>query len=184
MHDKTRLLAVTCGILAMVMGCAPDTKPTNAKLEKAINTYFENRNECLYPTGLKFPYEVSPGTQAKEEQKNMDAMTSAGMLKREVAPAMHVERYTLTPLGERVAPRFCYGHRLVKSVDGFTPAAKQANGFVETTVNYHYTMLDVPVWAKTEEMKAAFPKMATSISDAAGDQITLATVGAGWQVPE
>jgi hypothetical protein len=184
MQGKTRFLAVACGFLTMVAGCAPDTKPTNAKLEKVLNTYFENRNECLFPAGLKFPFEVSPGTAAKEEKKEMDALTAAGLLKEEDAPAIHVERYTLTPLGLRVAPRFCYGHRVVKSIDSFTPPAKQANGFVETTASYHYTMMEVPVWAKTDEMKAVFPKMASSISDNASDQQTLATVGAGWQVPE
>jgi hypothetical protein len=97
---------------------------------------------------------------------------------------MHVERYTLTPLGERVATRFCYGHRVVKSVDAFTPPAKQPNGFTQTNVSYHYSMMDAPVWAKTDAMKAAFPKMAASLSDDANDQMTLATVGAGWQVPQ
>jgi hypothetical protein len=182
MQGKTTGMALFLGFLA-IAGCAPDTKPTNAKLEKAINAYYESRNECLFPTGLKFPYEVSPGTDAKEEKKRMDAMTDAGLLKRQDAPAIHVENYTLTPLGERVTPRFCYGHRVVKSIDSFTPPAKQ-NGFVETNVSYHYTMMDVPVWAKTDAMEAAFPKMANSISGNASDQIVLATVGAGWQVPE
>jgi hypothetical protein len=171
------------GVAILAAGCAPDTKPTNAKLEKALNAYYEDHNECLYPTGLKFPYEVSPGTQAKEEKKQMDALTAAGLLKRQDAPAMHVWEYALTPLGERAAGRFCYGHRVVKSVDAFSPPAKQ-NGFVETNVSYHYTMMDVPVWVKTDEMEAAFPKMANSISGNASDQKTLATVGAGWQVPE
>jgi len=185
MEGKTRVVAMLgCVSLAIGAGCAPDTKPTNAKLETALNTFYENHNECLFPGGLKFPYEVSPGADSKEQKKQMDAMTDAGLLKRQEAPAMHVSEYTLSPLGQREAPRFCYGHRAVKSVDGFTPAAKQPNGFVETNVSYHYTMMDVPVWAKTDAMKAAFPKMANSISDDASDRMTLATVGAGWQVPE
>jgi hypothetical protein len=185
MQGKTRLMAVACGLVVIATGCTPDTKPTNAKLEKAINSYYEEHNECLFPGGRKFPYEVSPGADAKEEKKQMDAMTDADLLKREEAPAMHVERYTLTAMGERVAAaHFCYGHRVVKSVDSFTPPAKQPNGFTETTVSYHYTMMDVPVWVKTDAMKGAFPKMAASISDDANDQITLATGGAGWQVPE
>jgi hypothetical protein len=183
MQGKTRLLTVTCGLLAITAGCGPDTTPTNAKLEKALNTYYESHNECLFPTGIKFPYEVSPGTDAKTEKKQMDAMKAASLLKEEDAPALHVERYTLTPLGERVAPRFCYGHRVVKSIDSFTPPAAQ-NGFMETKVAYHYTMMDVPVWVKTDEMEAAFPKMANAVSENASDQMTLATVGAGWQVPE
>lgn len=184
MQGKIRLLAAASGLMALIAGCAPDTKPTNPKLEKAVDAYYETHNECLFPSGLKFPYEVSPGTNAKRDKTWMDAMKGAGLLKEEDAPAIHVERYTLTPLGERVAPRFCYGHRVVKSVDSFTPPVKQPNGFVQTTVSYHYTMMEVPVWVKTDAMEAAFPKMANAVSGNASDQMTLATVGAGWQVPE
>lgn len=180
----TAVMALACVCLAGAAGCTPDTKPTNAKLEKALNSYYESHNECLFPGGLKFPYEVSPGSNSKQEKKQMDAMTDAGLLKRQEVPAMHVAEYTLSPLGQRVVPRFCYGHRVVKSIDGFTPSVKQPNGFFETNVTYHYTMMDVPVWAKTDAMEAAFPKMANSISDNANDQMTLATVGAGWQIPE
>lgn len=184
MQVKTGLMVAACGLLMMAAGCAPDTKPTNAKLEKAINAYFEERNECVFPEGIKFPYEVTPGSDEKKGKKEMEAMKAAGLVKEQGAAAIHAVVYTLSPLGERVAPRFCYGHRVVKSIDSFTPPVKQANGFVETTVSYHYSMLDVPVWVKTDEMKSAFPKMATAISDDATDQIVLATVGAGWQVPQ
>jgi hypothetical protein len=184
MHVKAKFVAGMCGIFLMTVGCTPDTKPTNAKLEKSINAYFEGRNECIFPTGLKFPYEVTPGSDEKKDKKQMEAMKAAGLVKEQGAAAIHAEVYTLSPLGERVAPRFCYGHRVVKTVDSFTPPLKQANGFVETTVSYHYSMMDVPVWVKTDEMKAAFPAMAKGISDDASDQIVLATVGAGWQVPE
>ena len=63
------------GLLAA--GCSSDLKPTNAKLEKGLNAYFENHNECLFPAGLKFPYEVSPGVDAKGEKTHMDAMRKA-----------------------------------------------------------------------------------------------------------
>jgi hypothetical protein len=168
--------------ILLAAGCATDTKPTNEKLQKALNAYFENRNECLFPNALKFPYEVSPGTDAKAERTRMDAMTAAGLMKRQDAPAIKVERYTLTPLGEKVGGRFCYGHREVTSVDAFTPPATQ-NGFLETTVSYHATMMDVPVWVKTDEMRAAFPAMTTAISGPQPGQITMANAGAGWQVP-
>jgi hypothetical protein len=183
MGRPNKWLAMICGILVITLGCGNDTKPSNEKFEKAINTYFENRNECLFPEGLKFPYEVSPGDQAKADRKRMDALTRAGLLKQQDAPMLHISRYTLTPLGERVAPRFCYGHRVVKSIDSFTTPAKQ-NGFLESNVSYHYSMMEVPAWARTDEMEATFQKMAASISDRANDQITLATAGAGWQVPQ
>ncbi|HEX3472936.1 MAG TPA: hypothetical protein VHT28_17285 [Silvibacterium sp.] len=178
---KQWMLAACAGLL--VAGCATDTKPTNAKLEKALNTYYESHNECLFPTAMRFPYEVSPGSDARTEVKRLDAMTSAGLLARQEAAAIKVERYTLTPLGERMKGRFCYGHRVVASMDGFTPPVKQ-NGFLQTTVNYHSTMMDVPVWVKTDEMRAAFPEMAAAISGPQPGQITMENAGAGWQVPQ
>src|ERR1700756_5573454 len=123
-----------CAFL-LIAGCWTDTKPTNAKLEKGLNAYFETHNECLFPTPIKFPYEVSPGANAKEEAQRMNALTKAGLLERQSGAAIHVERYTLTPLGERQKGRFCYGHRQVASIDEFTPPVKQ-NGFLETRVKY------------------------------------------------
>ena len=167
----------------LVAGCGADTKPTNEKLAKGLNAYFEVHNECLFPTPVKFPFEVSPGTNAKEDAKRMDALTHAGLLEKQSGAAIHVERYTLTPVGERQKGRFCYGHRQVTSVDEFTPPVKQ-NGFLETTVNYHATMMDVPVWVKTDEMRAAFPQMAAAISGPQPGEITMQNAGAGWQVPQ
>jgi len=169
--------------LVLAAGCATDVKPTNAKLEKALNTYFEGHNECLFPTAMRFPYEVSPGSDAKAEMKRLDAMTSAGLLTRQVEASIQVGRYTLTPLGERVKGRFCYGHRVVSSVDGFTSPVKQS-GFLQTTVSYHATLMDVPVWVKTDEMRAAFPEMAAAISGPQPGQMLMENAGAGWQVPQ
>ena len=179
---STKWITAGCALF-LLAGCGADTKPTNDKLAKGLNTYFETRNECLFPTPIKFPYEVSPGTNTKEETKRMDALTHAGLLEKQSAAAIHVERYTLTPLGERQKGRFCYGHRQVTSVDAFTPPVKQ-NGFLQTTVNYHADMMDVPVWVKTDEMRAAFPQMAAAISGPQPAQITMENAGAGWQVPQ
>jgi len=178
---RKKWIAAGC-VALLALGCATDTKPTNEKLTKALNTYFEGHNECLYPTAIRFPYEVSPGSDAKEA-KRLDAMTGAELLSKQSGAAIKVERYTLTPLGERVKGRFCYGHRQVTSVDGFTEAVKQG-GFLQTTVNYHSAMVDVPVWVKTDEMKAAFPEMAVAISAPQPGQMTLENAGAGWQVPQ
>lgn len=169
--------------LLLIAGCGTDTKPTNEKLEKGLNAYFETHNVCLFPMPLKFPYEVSPGSDAKEEAKQMDALTRSGLLEKQSGAAIHVERYTLTPLGERVKGRFCYGHRQLTSVDEFTPPVKQ-NGFLQTTVKYHATMMDVPVWAKTDEMRAAFPEMSSAIAGPQPGVVTMENAGAGWQVPQ
>jgi hypothetical protein len=115
--------------------------------------------------------------------KQLDALAAEQLLSVEQERQLHVSRYTTTDAGARVAPRFCYGHRIVSSIDSFTPPA-QANGFPETQVTYHYTLQDVPVWAKSDAMRAAFPAMALATSGNASDKATLAGTMAGWQVPD
>ena len=86
-------------------------------------------------------------------------------------------------MGERVAPHFCYGHRVATAIDNFSAPAPR-NGFPETDVVYRYHMEDVPTWAKSDSVKRAFPKMAQQTSGDLTDKATLAGTSAGWQVPE
>lgn len=183
MKSKYTVLLALGAVLFGVSGCTSATKATNENLQKGLVKYFEGRNECLFSTALRFPYEVSPGSNSKEEKRQLDALTKAGLLLKQEEPAIKVDRYTLTALGNRAGGRFCYGHRQILSVNSFAPPENR-NGFMETTVSYSYSMVEVPVWVKTDEMRAAFPQMAKAISGPQSDQKTLATVGAGWQVPE
>lgn len=178
----TKALIPLCGLALLLGGCSNTDKPTPENFTKTINTWFQDRADCLFPQGRRFPYEVAPGKDAKEAKAQMDSLMDAGLLKRLEDRDLHVDSYSLNPAGERAAPRFCYGHREVTSIDNFTPPGPH-NGFTETTVTYHYHMLDVPVWAKGDGVKAAFPEVAKDLGDSPTDQITLATVGAGWQVP-
>jgi hypothetical protein len=169
-------------VLLLAAGCSSKTKPTNENFITALNTYYATHDDCLFPSAQRFPYEVSPGANAKEDKKRMDALTDAGLMKREEDKSIHVDVYSLTAAGTRAGGRFCYGHRQVTSIDRFTPPAK-ANGFLETHVTYHYKMMDVPVWVKTEQMETAFPDMAKALSGDATGENTLANAGVGWQVP-
>ena len=83
------------------------------------------------------------------KKKGLDALADAGLLKSLEDRDIHVKRYELTTYGKRVPPRFCYGHRVVTSIDGFTPPAT-VNGQQTTQVNYHYKMMDVPGWADSD----------------------------------
>src|ERR1700761_8241731 len=93
MQARTIFFASLCGAVIFAAGCSSETKPSNAKFEKAINAYFENRNECLFPDGRKFPYEVTPGSEYKQDMKLMDAMKDAGLVKEQGAAAIHAEIY-------------------------------------------------------------------------------------------
>jgi hypothetical protein len=178
--SAVRLVAVAC-VAMVAAGCSNALKPTNAKLEVALNRYLEGNNECLYPQGKRFPYEVAPGKEAKSEQQKMDALKAAGLLNELKDLDLHVERYTLTAMGQRAAPRFCYGHKVVTSIDGFTDPVQDGK-VVQTTVSYHAKMEDVPVWAQTDELMKAFPEMGKAISGSTPGQIVMGTAGVGWSV--
>ncbi|MFP5229897.1 MAG: hypothetical protein ACLGXA_19960 [Acidobacteriota bacterium] len=186
--DRTRTIRFAAGaglaaVVALAGGCNTQNKPTPENFMKTMNAYYQDRNDCLFPQGHPWPYEVAPSPTAKEEKKQMDALTDAGLLTRLEDRSMHVDRYSLNGLaGQRFAPRFCYGHREVTGIVSFTPPGPK-NGFTETDVTYRYQMRDVPVWATTDAVKAAFPALGKSLGNSPTDQMTLATVGAGWQVP-
>ena len=179
---EKRLTALFGSVILLAAGGSSKTKPTNENFMAGLNAYYATHDDCLFPSALKFPYEVSPSANAKEDKKRMDALTDAGLMKREEDKSIHVDVYSLTAAGTRAGGRFCYGHRQVMSIDSFTPPTK-SNGFLETHVTYHYKMMDVPVWVKTDQMQKAFPDIAKALSGEATGENTLANAGVGWQVP-
>lgn len=173
---KTALLLVSLWIFA---GCNTKAKPTPENFTKAINTYFLERSECLFPN-IRFPF----ATSDPEETKQMNALVRARLLESTYESAVKTTRYTVSRTGQRFAPRFCYGHREVSSIDNSTPVKTGPSGFPETSIDYHYTLKDVPVWAQSSDIAGAFPKMAEATTKGGADKIDLAQTLAGWQVPE
>ena len=72
----------------------------------------------------------------------------------------------------------------MSGIESFTPPLKGASGFNESKVTYHYTVEDVPVWAKDADVQKAYPEMAKALSDPPPANITMAQTGVGWQVPD
>jgi hypothetical protein len=166
-------------LLALASGCnTGKSAPTAAAFTLAINNHFLDHPDCLL-ADTRFPFE----TTDPEKVKEMDSLVKSLLLDKSVESAIHVSRYTVTPAGVRYAPRFCYGHRQVTSIDGFTPIAV-TDGFKETTVTYSYTMKEVPVWALSHDVQAAFPDMARATGSQLTAKATLAQTTAGWQVPD
>ena len=180
---QRKTLVIFTSIVLLAAGCSSKTKPTDQNFMAGLNAYYANHNDCLFPSALRFPYEVSPGPNAKRDKQRMDALMNAGLMKVTEDQSIHVDVYALTAAGERAGTRFCYGHREVTSIDSFTPPVKNASGFLESHVSYHYKMMDVPVWVKTDEMLKAFPELAKALSGDATGETTLANAGVGWQVP-
>ncbi len=174
------LTVLTAAALVLsAAACHSKSSATPDNFIAGLNAHFLQYPDCLFPDAPRFPYET--GDPAKLQQ--MNALVAQQLLTVASEQDIRVSRYTPTAAGARVAPRFCYGHRVVTSIDSFTPPAP-ANGFPETRVVYHYRMEDVPVWANSDAMHAAFPAMAHATSGTATDKTTLAGTMTGWQVPD
>ncbi len=177
--------AGTALTLALVLGGCNGFKAANPKnFTRALNAYYGNHDDCLFSSSIRFPYEASTASGDKDPKKaSLDALTDAGLLKSLEDKDIHVKRYELTTYGQRVPPRFCYGHRVITTIDGFTPPAA-ADGQQTTKVSYHYKMMDVPGWADSDGIRKAFPAFAKATSGDAQDQSTLVLTMNGWRVPE
>jgi hypothetical protein len=173
---NTRLLLLTLALLPIA--CDTKAKPTPENYIHTLNAYFADKYECLLPD-TRFPFETSD----VNEMKRMNTLVDSQLLTATHETAIHISRYVPSTLGEKFAPHFCYGHRNVTSIDSSTPLAP-ANGFNETQVTYHYTMKDVPVWAKTPAVQAAFPDMGAKVTGPTEDKATLAQTRVGFQVPD
>ena len=179
LHARASFFAALAGAALLLGGCQTKTSPTPDNYIKALNAHFTEHSDCLMPDGPRFPYETSD----PDKTKQMNALAAAKLLEVKEEKSIKVSRYTLTPIGERAAPRFCYGHRSVVSIDSSTPPAV-ANGFPETQVTYTYKIEDIPVWAKTDEIQAAFPDAAKAMNGPSTGKATLAKTLAGWTVPD
>ena len=179
--NKPKLTALLAGaaMLLATAGCHSPSDPTPENFTAGLNAYFLEHSECLLPNAPRFPYETGDPVELKQ----MNALAAAQLLTVSSEQSIRVSRYTPTTLGARVAPRFCYGHRVVTTIDSFTPPAP-TKGFKETQVVYHYKIEDLPVWADSESIRAAFPVMAHETSGTASDKATLASTIAGWKVPD
>jgi len=175
----TTLSLLALAVLVATSGCNSKAKPTPENFTKAINAYFLDHSDCLF-VDIRFPYATTDPVKTKQ----LNTLVKSLLLDSSFEYSVHTTRYTPTTTGARYAPRFCYGHRTVTSIDTFTPPAKDPRGFPETQVTYHYKMQDVPVWAKSPDVLAAFPEMAIKTSGKATDKITLAQTLAGWQIPD
>lgn len=185
-HNKTSKKINLAGAAALLLaslgtltGCNTKNKPTPQNFTKAINAYYLERSECLFPN-IRFPY----ATADAEETKQMNALVRARLLESSYESAVKTTRYTVSRTGQRFAPRFCYGHREVTSIDNSTAPTTGPSGFPETVVDYHYALKDVPVWAQSSDIAGVFPKMADATTKGGADKISLAQTLSGWQVPE
>lgn len=178
-RDARFLPAALAAALLLTTGCNSKAKPTEENFSKTINSYYTEHPECLF-SGVRFPY----ATSDPAETKQMNTLVKSLLLESSYESAVKTTRYTIARAGQRYAPRFCYGHRTVSAITSSTPPAKGPTGFPETHITYSYKLEDVPIWAQSADVQAAYPKMRTAIASGGTGEITLAQTLAGWQVPE
>jgi hypothetical protein len=186
MSRSQAISRVTASLILTLLLTACDAykAPNRENFTQAINSYYAEHNDCLYPSALRFPYELSAHDQPGAMAKALDALTAAGLLQRTEEKTIQVKRYSLTAYAtRRVDGRFCYGHREVTSVDSFTPPAT-VNGRQTTQVSYRYRMMDVPGWAQSDDMRATFPALAKNTADQAQATARLILTVNGWRMPE
>ena len=171
--------ALLAAFLLLTSGCNSKAKPTEANFTQTINSYYTEHAECLL-SNIRFPYATSDPAVTKQ----MNTLVKSLLLESSYETSVKTTRYTVARAGERYAPRFCYGHRTVSAINSSTPPAKGASGFPETHISYSYKLEDVPVWAKSADVQAAFTAMSTAVTSGGTGEIRLAQTLAGWQVPE
>jgi hypothetical protein len=75
---------------------------------------------------------------------------------------------------------FCYGNREVTSIDNSTLGTDGA-GAKTVDITYHYKIASLATWANSEEMKTAYPSIASALGSNASDRATLVMTGDHWE---
>ncbi len=178
-RTSSRIATLAAALLLLPLAaCDSKTAATPENFIAGLNAYFADHPDCVFPDAPTFPYE----TTDPEKTRQMNALVASQLLDVRQAPKLRESRYTVTDAGARAAPRFCFGHRIASTIDSSAPPTRGANGLPQTQVAYRYTMQDVPVWAKTDQMRAAFPEMAREISSTSPATATMGETLGGWQV--
>jgi hypothetical protein len=188
-----RNILSTTALLLTITAC--NKKADNSiNYTGAINSYYSAHPACLWPTSQQFPTQAETSDQSKTMP--YDALVDQGLLVRTTAEkkkmiviTKQVNNYDLSDKGraawtaDTTQPgfgNFCYGHRKVASIDSSTPTTDTVGA--STTVNYHYTLSDVPAWATAPETQTAYPQIRTATSGPQAATATLTNTSNGWQV--
>lgn len=157
-------------VVALIAGCHANTNMVDkGDFKIALDNYLVGQNVCLFSTSVKLPAQAD--TNNDEQTKGFDALTDAALLtrtpeekKRFLVGSKQVNDYDLSPQGraawtpEPTQPgygNFCFGSPTVTSVDNYNALNSTGNTY---SVSYQYAV-NLPGWAKTDEMKTGFPNV-------------------------
>jgi hypothetical protein len=186
--------ALVLGFFAVVtIGCNNGSN-TDLSYKAAINDHFKAFPVCIWSQPKKFPVQAATADDSKTE--GYDALTQEGLLTRTTAEkkvliiaSKQVNNYDLSDKGrsswtpDSSQPgygNFCYGNRAVTSIDNSTLGTNGA-GAKTVDITYRYQISNVASWANSEEMKTAYPSIASALSSNPSDRASLVMTGDHWE---
>src|SRR3984885_5283917 len=192
---RIRLYILLSGLLPSLLsvGCNNGSN-TDMSSKAAINDHFKAYPVCIWSQPKKFPVQAATSDDAKTE--GYDALTQEGLLTRTtgekkvlIIASKQVNNYDLSEKGrtswtpDSSQPgygNFCYGNRDVTSIDNSTLGTNSACAKT-VDVTYHYQIANVAAWANSQEMKTAYPGLASALGSNESDNATLVMTGDRWE---
>jgi hypothetical protein len=187
-------VAVGVGLLLSTVIACNNGAHTDVDYKAAINDHFKAYPVCLWSQPKKFPVQAATADDAKTA--GYDALTQEGLLNRTTAEkkvliiaSKQVNNYDLSDKGrttwtpDQSQPgygNFCYGTREVTSIDDSTPGTN-SSGAKTVAITYHYKIANLANWASSQEMKTAYPEIATALDSTPSDHATLVQAGDRWE---
>ena len=186
--------ALVLGVFAFVATGCNNGSNTGLSYKTAINDHFKAFPVCIWSQSKKFPVQAATSDDSKTE--GYDALMQEGLLTRTtgekkvlIIASKQVNNYDLSDKGrtswtpDTSQPgygNFCYGNREVTSIDNST-LGTDGTGAKTVDVAYHYKIANVAGWANSQEMKTAYPGIASSLSENPSDRATLGMTGDRWE---
>lgn len=192
MHLRHATPIVFAAALLVPAGCKK-TADNTSNYKGAINNYLGTNQSCLWPEPQKFPVQVATDS---DKTAAYDALYNQGLLGRTTVEKKKLlglvnkqeTNYDLTSKGrsswtasktDPSSGNFCYGHRVVSSIDSATATGDQPGA--TASVAYHYTFTSVPDWAKDGGVQNVFPNIQRNVAGGASTA-QLKDTENGWVV--
>jgi hypothetical protein len=192
--NRLRSWVFVSGLLVLITAGCNTGGNTDLNYKTAINNHFKAFPTCIWSDAKKFPVQAATSDDSKTE--GYDALTQEGLLTRTTAEkkvliiaSKQVNNYDLSDKGrtswtpDSSQPgygNFCYGNREVTSIDNSTPGTN-GSGAKTVDVAYHYRIGNIAAWANSQEMKTAYPSIATALDANPADRATLIMTGDHWE---
>ena len=193
-------LAAAATVAVAIVACSGKSTPSNDNFAAAIRLKMASGNDHCLPA-VSWPASSQPSDHgnpyafydagvgyvhaglATMKEEGPSAATSfrkrtVFSLSDEGKKALIRERYQ--PYPHQETGRFCYGKpQLTKVLRWDEPVA--AGSSTTTMVYYEYELIDVPKWARADDLRAAYPVLASEVTGKGRGSMRLSLTDGGWQ---